>query len=79
MTDKPYVPIDCDFHDELESASTLGQVVVLVVREDDGSLATVRDVIANLGFLPGEARAGEFMTLRSGKRYRFGSHRLDRR
>ena len=71
MTEKPYTPIDCDFHDELEAASTLGKAVDLVAREDDGQVTTIRAVIADLGFLPGNAGAGEFMTLADGRKYRF--------
>ncbi len=71
MSEKPYTPIDCDFHDELEAASTLGKIVELVVRDDNGALLTIRAVIADLGFLAGDAAAGEFMTLADGRRYRF--------
>jgi Rho-binding antiterminator len=67
--DKPYVPIDCDFHDELEAAATLDKVVELVLIDDSGQQIMLREAIVDLGHLPGVD--GEFMTLKSGKRFRF--------
>lgn len=65
-----YVPIDCDFHDELESAATLRRKVTLVVHDAAGE-RRLEDVIADLGHeRPGEPR-GEYMTLGSGERIRF--------
>ena len=67
MSDLPYIPIDCDFHDEFEAAATVGRPVTLAL--SDGR--TLHDVIIDLGHeLAGEA-TGEYMTLRSGERVRF--------
>lgn len=66
-----YTPIDCDFHDELESASTLGKPVTIVVVTKGGLEETLTDIITDLGHgIDAEGR-GEFMTLKSGHRYRF--------
>ena len=67
--DGDYCPIDCEFHDELEAASTLRKSVAIVVREANGVEATIHGVIADLGFVP-QAGPGEFMTLADGRRYR---------
>ncbi len=67
----PYTPIDCDFHDELESASTLGKMVTVVVVNEKGQQQTISDIIIDLGHgIDSEGRA-EFMTLKSGQRFRF--------
>lgn len=67
----PYTPIDCDFHDELESASTLGKPVTIVVVGKGGHEETLIDIITDLGHgIDSEGRA-EFMTLKSGQRFRF--------
>ncbi len=67
----PYKPIDCDFHDELESASTLGKMVTVVVVNEKGQQQTISDIIIDLGHgIDSEGRA-EFMTLKSGQRFRF--------
>lgn len=71
MSDKPYIPIDCDFHDELEAAATLRKPSVLVVLNDQGREETITDVIVDLGHIDAEGKLGEFMTLKSGRRYRF--------
>ena len=67
----PYTPIDCDFHDELESASTLGKLVTLVVVNEKGQEQTISDIIIDLGHgIDADGRA-EFMTLKNGQRFRF--------
>jgi Rho-binding antiterminator len=71
LTDEPYTPIDCDFHDELEASATIGKRVTLILRTDGDDEERVTDEIVDLGHArPGEA-SGEYMTLRSGRRVRF--------
>lgn len=70
MQDQPYTPIDCDFHDELEAAATRKKVSVFVVLNDQGQEELVTDIITDLGHGDPDGPPGEFMTLKSGKRYR---------
>lgn len=58
---KPYVPIDCGFHDELLSRATLGQRSKIVYREDETE-HTTNDYIEDV-YTRGEE---EFARLRSG-------------
>jgi Rho-binding antiterminator len=71
VTTLPYTPIDCDFHDELESASTLGKPVTIVVVNKSGLEETLIDIITDLGHGIDSDGRGEFMTLKSGQRFRF--------
>jgi len=68
---EPYEPIDCDFHDELEAASTLGKSVELVLRTSEGRDEVVHDVIVDLGHARLGEPEGEYMTLAGGRRVRF--------
>lgn len=58
---KPYEPINCDFHDELTSRSTLGQRAEIVYTQD-GSEHTVLDYIDDV-YTKGDS---EFALLRDG-------------
>jgi Rho-binding antiterminator len=71
VTTLTYTPIDCDFHDELESASTFGKPVTLVVIGKSGREETITDIITDLGHGIDSDGRGEFMTLKSGQRIRF--------
>ena len=67
---EPYTPIDCDFHDELESAVTLEKRVVVVLKDEAGKHVTIHDVIVDLGHARSGEEHAEYMTFRSGKRFR---------
>lgn len=71
MNERPYVPVNCEFNDELESASTLGKPVVLEIRLADGKIKVLTDVIADLGITEINGIKAEFMTLKSGLNVRF--------
>lgn len=59
--EKPYKPVDCDFHSELTSRSTLGQRAEIVYRED-GEEKTVLDYIDDVYSKDG----AEYTKLRDG-------------
>ncbi|MBD1208191.1 MAG: hypothetical protein H9535_07170 [Ignavibacteria bacterium] len=61
-----YSPIDCDFYDVLEEASTLRQHCEIVYVADEQSEATVRGYITNLYAASGE----EFLVMDDGLRIR---------
>lgn len=65
-----YQPIDCDFHDELEDASTLKKRVELVIALDDGRHETFQDEIVDLGHGVDASGKAEFIHLKSGRRVR---------
>lgn len=45
---RPYQPIDCDSHDELEALATLRQPCDLIYRDSAGREVLTRDVIEDL-------------------------------
>ncbi len=69
-TKHPYTPIDCDFHDELESAATLKKRVVVVLKDEAGKHVTIHDVIVELGHAKAGEEPAEYMTFGSGMRFR---------
>jgi len=61
MSDQPYKPISCDYHDELEAASMHGSDVELDI-EADGGKQTIRGKIKDVFTSDG----AEYVTFDSG-------------
>lgn len=43
-----YIPINCDFYDELESLATMKRSCQIVFRHENGAVSTIRGVILDL-------------------------------
>ena len=61
MSPTGYVPIDCQFHDRLESFATLGTVCRILIREESGTRREIVDRITDVFALGGV----EFLTTSS--------------
>jgi Rho-binding antiterminator len=62
-----YTPIDCDFHDRIESLATLRRRVDVVHESDAGSEAVSEGIIADLYTAPTKE---EFLRMDDGTRIR---------
>ncbi len=66
MAEKPYHPISCDFHSELELRALRRQPVEIRYRNEDGTQTTATAPIAGLYTRKGE----EFLLLPNGQEIR---------
>lgn len=64
MTD--YIPVDCDFHDELEALATLRQVCQITYRNADNQVVDVQGQIVDIY----TADRAEFLKLKNGTEIR---------
>ena len=60
---KKYIPINCDFYDEIELRALRGSVCMVVFRTEDGKEKTIEGVIKNVFAKNKE----EFMEMKSGE------------
>jgi len=63
---KEYSPINCSYYDVLESHATIGDLVEVVIKTEEGNNQTFSDRIINLETRKGE----EFVIMGSGNVYR---------
>lgn len=61
-----YTPVNCEFHDVLESVATLRKQVVMEVRQRDGAIAILRAGITDIFTRDG----AEYVTLDTGENIR---------
>jgi Rho-binding antiterminator len=65
-----YKPINCEFHDELEAASTLHKTVRIIYTDSDGTQKTMHGKIQDLGIVTFEDSKAEYMTMDNGLKIR---------
>ena len=63
---KKYIPIDCNYYDELEALATKREFIEIVYREERGQLATVSSRIVDF-FIREKV---EFLKLQNGQHIR---------
>jgi Rho-binding antiterminator len=63
---RPYIPINCEFHDVLESLATTGASATIVFRNESGTIERRSAAIADVYARDGE----EFLVLDTGERLR---------
>ncbi len=66
MADKPYIPINCSFYDQLEAWATLKEEVQIEFRDDSGKTENISGLI--IDFLVREKV--EYLQLKDGKEIR---------
>ena len=66
MADKPYIPINCSFYDQLEAWATLKEEVQIEFKDDSGKTESISGLI--IDFLVREKV--EYLQLKDGKEIR---------